>query len=394
MKKKVLFFSAGVLFLCAFFSLKACSSKREIEFRTAVAHAGSLQIEVTATGFIQPVFQVEVGTQVSGIVQKIYVDYNSQVEKGQLLAELDKSTLSERLLQSKASVSDAQSNLEYAQQNFDRVEQLYKAKAATQVSYEEAVNRLNQARNSMINAQANLKQAEVNLSYADIYSPISGRVLNREVEEGQTVAASFSTPTLFSIANDMTKMQVEANVDEADIGQVKPGQTANFTVDAYPGEIFQGTVSQVRLQATVTSNVVTYVVIIEAPNPEEKLFPGMTANVTIVTKSSEGLLVPSEALYFQPDSLLMKDYLHPGSASSGTLCLWVMSSGKIMPKPVVAGTTDGISTIIHQGLKEGDEIILSAREVVLSKKNTAISPFSPPAPGNVNPGRAPGNVRF
>ncbi|MGL5920027.1 MAG: efflux RND transporter periplasmic adaptor subunit, partial [Bacteroidales bacterium] len=269
--------------------------------RLATAEEGELELSVTASGNIQPVTKVDVGTQVSGIVTKIFVDFNSQVKAGQLLAELDKSTLSERVNQAKAALENAESDRKLATQTYDRTQALYADKAATPASLEEAENRLANARGKVITAKADYQQALVNLSYAEIYSPISGRVLNRAVDEGQTVAASFNTPTLFTIANDLTKMQVEANVDEADIGRIKTGQKAAFTVDTYPGESFEGVVSQVRLEPVVSSNVVTYTVIVEAPNPDEKLFPGMTANITITTQSPHGIIVPAEALYFSPD---------------------------------------------------------------------------------------------
>ncbi|GAB1415553.1 hypothetical protein MASR2M117_09590 [Paludibacter sp.] len=223
-------------------------SEQKISFNTTVVQNDEIQVFVTATGNVQPVNQVVVGTQVSGIVETINVDFNSQVKKGQLLASLDKSTLIERLNQALATQSDAQSNITFAQQNHDRVKILYDENAATQAAYEDAVNRFNQSRNALKNAMANVKQAKVNLSYADIYSPISGVILNRAVEQGQTVAASFTTPTLFTIAEDLTQMQVEAKIDEADIGKVRVGQSVTFSVDAYPEEIFNGTVEQIRLQ--------------------------------------------------------------------------------------------------------------------------------------------------
>ena len=298
MKKRIIIgiVSAAVIFTACFIIFN--SKGKELQMNTAVIEMGEIELTVTATGYVQPVDKVEVGTQVSGVIEKIYVDFNSHVKKGQLLAELDKSTLKERVLQGEASVTSAKSELTYAQQNYDRVSQLYEAKATTQSSYEAAVNQLSQAKTAVINAQANLHQANVNLSYAEIYSPIDGIVLYRAVQQGQTVAASFSTPTLFTIANDLKNMKVEANVDEADIGQVKVGQKVNFTVDSYPDETFAGTVNQVRLNPIVTSNVVTYTVIISAPNPDEALFPGMTASVTIITKSEQGALVPLQALNY------------------------------------------------------------------------------------------------
>ncbi|MDL2283522.1 efflux RND transporter periplasmic adaptor subunit, partial [Odoribacter sp. OttesenSCG-928-G04] len=276
-KRKTILIGSGIIVLALILAFVLFrNGGAELQVNTSKVSEKTIEITVMATGYVQPVEEVEVGTQVSGVIEKLYVDYNSVVKKGQLLAELDKMTLQEKLNQAKASLNSAQSDLNYAQQNYNRVKDLYDVKAATLVSYEDAINKLTQAQTSLENAKANLHQAEVNLSYAYIYSPIDGVVLDRSVNMGQTVAASFNTPTLFTIAEDLTKMQVEADVDEADIGQVKLGQKVTFTVDAFNDMIFTGTVSQIRLQPTVTNNVVTYTVIIEAPNPEEKLYPGMT----------------------------------------------------------------------------------------------------------------------
>ncbi|MDR0419154.1 MAG: efflux RND transporter periplasmic adaptor subunit, partial [Prevotellaceae bacterium] len=300
MKKKVLIILSVVAVIVVAVVIFLFEGSSDVYIDTAEAKVDTVQTNVTATGYVQPVYQVSVGTQVSGVIEKIYVDFNSNVKKGQLLAELDKATLKEMLSQAKANLISSQSNLTYAQQSYDRTKQLFEGSAATQAAYDEATNRLSQAKSSVTNAEANLHQAEVNLSYAEIYSPIDGVVLSRDVDQGQTVAASFNTPTLFTIANDLKKMQVEADVDEADIGSVRVGQPVTFTVDSYAEILFTGLVQQIRLQPTITSNVVTYTVIIEAPNPEEKLFPGMTASVTIVTQNVGGVVVPVEALNFNP----------------------------------------------------------------------------------------------
>ncbi|MBQ2499725.1 MAG: efflux RND transporter periplasmic adaptor subunit, partial [Bacteroidales bacterium] len=255
------------------------SANKELVIRTHVVGTYTVENTVTATGTLEPVETVEVGTQVSGKVVKIYVDFNSMVKKGDLLAELDKLTLNESMSRAQANLTSSESQLKYAKLTFERTKQLYEANAATLADYEAAQNTYTQAQMSMKNAQAQYDQARVDLGYADIYSPIDGVVLDRAVEVGQTVAASFSTPTLFTLANDLTRMQVEANVDEADIGQVKVDQRVTFTVDAYPEDVFNGKVNQIRMKPTTTSNVVTYTVIIDAPNPEQKLFPGMTASV-------------------------------------------------------------------------------------------------------------------
>lgn len=357
--------------------------------RLATAEEGELELSVTASGNIQPVTKVDVGTQVSGIVTKIFVDFNSQVKAGQLLAELDKSTLSERVNQAKAALENAESDRKLATQTYDRTQALYADKAATPASLEEAENRLANARGKVITAKADYQQALVNLSYAEIYSPISGRVLNRAVDEGQTVAASFNTPTLFTIANDLTKMQVEANVDEADIGRIKTGQKAAFTVDTYPGETFEGVVSQVRLEPVVSSNVVTYTVIVEAPNPDEKLFPGMTANITITTQSPHGIIVPAEALYFSPDEKVMKALPElAGTEERKGNRIWVKGAEGVKAMAVAAGESDGVNTIVRSGIRKGDQIVVGVDKISTRQKTEGTSLFPKPPKGG--PGGGPG----
>lgn len=357
--------------------------------RLATAEEGELELSVTASGNIQPVTKVDVGTQVSGIVTKIFVDFNSQVKAGQLLAELDKSTLSERVNQAKAALENAESDRKLATQTYDRTQALYADKAATPASLEEAENRLANARGKVITAKADYQQALVNLSYAEIYSPISGRVLNRAVDEGQTVAASFNTPTLFTIANDLTKMQVEANVDEADIGRIKTGQKAAFTVDTYPGETFEGVVSQVRLEPVVSSNVVTYTVIVEAPNPDEKLFPGMTANITITTQSPHGIIVPAEALYFSPDEKVMKALPElAGTEEKKGNRIWVKGAEGVKAMAVAAGESDGVNTIVRSGIRKGDQIVVGVDKISTRQKTEGTSLFPKPPKGG--PGGGPG----
>ena len=401
MKKKIII---GLIIIVAIVAaiIVLKSDGKELKMNTTTVNEEMVEITVTATGNVQPVDKVEVGTQVSGVIEKIFVDFNSQVKRGQLLAEVDKLTLLENLKKAQATVSSSESDLEFAQKNFDRVEQLFEAKAATQTSYEEAINRLTQARTSVTNANANLQQAQVNLGYAEIYSPIDGVILNRAVERGQTVAASFNTPTLFTIANDLKQMQVEADIDEADIGQIRVGQEVRFTVDAYPDYIFVGTVNQIRLQPTVTSNVVTYTVIIEAPNPEEKLFPGMTASVTVIVQSEKGLVVPVSAFNFIPtDDVFEKlNIQHPkdeeqmkparpedqiqraGFQLEAPKSVWVKTGDKAMPNRVEIGLNDGVFAIVNKGLNAGDTIILSASLEKKNKKSeTAASPIIPRPPG-------------
>ena len=341
---------------------------KELKLLTATVREETVEITVTATGCVQPVDKVQVGTQVSGVIEKMHVDFNAQVKRGQLLAELDKSTLRERLVQAQAQVASAESDLTFTQQHYDRVAQLFEAKAATQATYEEAANRLAQARTLVTNVKANMKQALVNLGYADIYSPIDGVILHRAVEQGQTVAASFNTPTLFTIANDLKRMQVEAAIDEADIGQVRTGQDVRFTVDAYPDDVFSGTVKQIRLQPTVTSNVVTYTVIVEAPNPDEKLFPGMTASITVVIDSGKGLVMPLSAFNFSPSDDVKEKLKFQSVQSEGDAArsVWVKTDTQTFRQVLETGLNDGVFVLVTQGLNEGDTIILSAS---LEKKN-------------------------
>lgn len=406
-KGKIIIISVILIVIIGFIMLKVFKkADKELVIRTYVVDEYTVENTVTATGTIQPLEQVEVGTQVSGEIDKIFVDYNSVVKKGQLLAELDKSNLLENLRQAEASVRSAESELEYSKTSFERTKQLYEANAATQIAYDEARNSLVKAETSLQNAQSNLDKSKVNLGYAEIYSPIDGVVLSREVEVGQTVAASYSTPTLFTIANDLTQMKVEADVDEADIGQVVEGQKVTFSVDAYIDDIFYGEVQQIRLQPTTTNNVVTYTVIITAHNPDLKLLPGMTASVTIITEEETGLAVPSEALSFMPDPSLVEtqgrapkpEFNGPkppfdgqmpphvethGSASKPEM-VWVKIDGKMMPRPIKTGMSDGVYRIVEHGLMQGDSVVLSANYVDKNMKIQKMgnNPFMPgPPPG-------------
>ena len=403
-KKKIWLIILGivVLAIAAIVIVKLTkSANKELVIRTHVVGEYTVENTVTATGTIEPVETVEVGTQVSGKVEKIYVDFNDVVKKGQLMAELDKQTLNQSLSRAKASLTSSQSQLNYAKLSYERTKQLYEANAATLAAYQEAQNTYTQAQMSMKNAQASYDQARVDLAYAEIYSPIDGIVLDRAVEVGQTVAASFSTPTLFTLANDLTKMQVEADVDEADIGQVKVGQRVSFTVDAYMDDVFEGTVNQIRMKPTTTSNVVTYTVIIEAPNPDQKLFPGMTASVTIVTEEERGLAVPAEAFNFTPDEAVLKairkadkpegqrpeppqgerPQMDKSSATSHSV-VWLKKGADMMPRPVKVGMSDGAYKIIEQGVQAGDSVVLSAQFVAKEKAvKKGENPFMPGPPG-------------
>ena len=398
--------SAVILITIVSFVLKACqSAKSEMKFETTLVSKGSISNTVTATGTIQAIKTVAVGTQVSGVIQKIYVDFNSIVKKGQILAKIDETPLIANLEQSKSTVESADADLQYKKATYDRIAALYEKKLIAKGDYDQAVLNLAQSKASLVNAKSNYDKNKINLEYATIYSPIDGVVLNRAVDEGQTVAASFSTPTLFSIANDLTQMQVQANVDEADIGQVKLGQRVEFNVDAYPDLKFTGTVTQVRLQPVVTSNVVTYTVIIQAPNPDKKLMPGMTANASIfVDEAKDLLIVDSKALRFTPNSTLMTEYMkaNPQTAkakisailknkakaktddTNKQTLLWIKKGNEINPVNVVTGLTDGINTEIKSGVAVGDVIIFSmqaAETTATAPQEATKSPFMPTRPG-------------
>ncbi|MCR4680986.1 MAG: efflux RND transporter periplasmic adaptor subunit [Bacteroidales bacterium] len=392
--------AAAILLLLVIIFIAVKKGKHtEMQINTARCNIDSVEVMVTATGELQPVYKVEVGTQVSGIVQKIHVDFNSVVKKGQLLAELDRSNLNEQLTQAQTSVSNARSNLTLAQQQYDRIKALYDNKAATQESYESATNTLNQAKNQLKTAQSELSRAQTNLSYATIYSPIDGVIMDKAVEEGQTVASSFSTPTLFTIANDLTQMQVEAAVDEADIGSVKAGQPVTFTVDAFPDDVFTGSVKEVRINPTVTSNVVTYTVIINAPNPDNKLFPGMTANVSITTEKQSGVTVPMTALFTSIDPMVMKqmekkgysfkslyknqDELTQGLKDITKKTVWVKRGERNYEQiSVTVGLNNGVKSLVSEGLNAGDEIVIGVSEAKggPNEKNESGNPFMPGPP--------------
>ena len=381
----------------------------------------TIKTTISATGTLEPVDQVEVGTQVSGDIAKINADFNSKVKKGQVIAELDKSKLQSTLKQALISYKSAENDLKFKQSTYDRVKKLAESKSASAVELEQAEYNLNAAKLSVEQRQNEVSQARLNLSYATIKSPIDGVVLKRAVDVGQTVAASMSTPTLFIIAKDLVQMKVMAAVDEADIGQVKAGQRVTFTVDAFQNDIFNGTVQEVRLNPTTTSNVVTYTVVITAENPEQKLLPGMTATCTIVTQEiTDAVIIPVKALKFKPaEGTPMMDPkdmprperpktaeagdnfpppppgMGPGSAP-GTGAkkkskkrklegdhVWININGKAAPRRVKIGLSDGVNVQILKGLSVGDSVVTSQETVSAkgSSEPNAKSPFMPQRPG-------------
>ena len=310
-----------------FFVAGAChKGEKSYTYETAIVKKGSIINTITATGTVEADTTVLIGTQVSGVIKKIYVDFNSNVKKGQLLAELDKTPLQTQVQQAQASLDDSKSEVEFQTATYERYKALLDKKLVAQADYDQVKYSYDKAKANLKTAQAGYDKAIVNLNYASIYSPIIGVVLNRAVDQGQTVAASFSTPNLFTIGNDLTQMQVQANVDEADIGQVRTDQPVSFTVDAYPNETFKGSVRQIRLQPVVTSNVVTYTVIVNAPNPEKKLMPGMTANITVLVQKIDSVLtIPGKALRFTPDAAYLAEYMknnpmgqRPGAGGQGS----------------------------------------------------------------------------
>lgn len=346
-----------VIVAVAAWAMSGGKKEEDINFKEEKVALKTLQNSVTATGTIEAVTSVTVGTQVSGIVNKLYVDYNSQVKKGQVIAELDKTNLLSELNTAKANLASAQSSLNYQAANMERYKTLYKKGLVSADEYENALLTYRQAKEQVASSRENVQRAQTNLGYATITSPIDGTVISKSVEEGQTVAASFNTPELFTIAKDLTNMQVVANVDEADIGGVKEGDRVTFTVDAYPDDTFDGTVKQVRLEATTTNNVVTYEVVISAPNADLKLKPGLTANVTIYTQERSGVLaVANKALRFTPTKETVGKDMKIVDCK-GKNKVWTLNGNTLTAHPVTIGQTDGINTEITKGLKQGDKIV-------------------------------------
>ncbi len=379
---------------------------------------GSVNNSVTAIGTLQPVDTVAVGAQISGTIKSVYVDFNSPVKKGQLLAQLDKSLMEAQVQQYSASLQSAQANVVYQRSNYERQNKLYTVGAISKADLETAVYQYKSAQDNVNNINAQLRTAQKNLTFTDIYSPIDGTVLSRSVSEGQTVAASLSTPTLFSIAKDLTKMQVQAAVDEADIGNVKDSQRVIFSVDAFPTDTFAGMVKEVRLRSSVSANVVTYTTIIDAPNNDLKLKPGMTANITIYTREvNNTLLIPAAALVFYPDSVLIEKYhisvtgnpvkkagtrrrdnkSQQVTDSSGNKIskglVWIKKdSTTIISRPVTTGLDDKTVVQVISGLQQGEEVVTGYKKVLKKDAESvkaAKSPFMPTRGGGNRPPKRP-----
>ncbi|KIP57103.1 MAG: efflux RND transporter periplasmic adaptor subunit [Prevotella pectinovora] len=376
----------GIIAVLAIATWMFSGGKKEqaVTFDTAKVELANIKNSVTATGSVEPVTSVTVGTQVSGIISRLYVDYNTVVKKGQIIAELDKTNLISELNTAKANLSSAQSSLNYESANYKRYATLFKKGLVSADEYESAKLNFEKAKDQVAQSREMVQKAQTNLSYAIITSPIDGVVISKSVEEGQTVAASYATPELFTIAKDLKDMQVVANVDEADIGDVKEGERVSFTVDAYPNDTFEGVVKQVRQEATTTNNVVTYEVVISAPNSELKLKPGLTANVTIYTAERQNVLcVSTKALRFTPTQDLIKGCKIVDC--KGKNKVWTREGNTFKAHAVQIGMSDGIHTEILSGVSKGLEIITDAKAAngnddEQAENNSESSPFAPKGP--------------
>ena len=386
-KKKALVIAAvAAIAALAVWLLSGGKKEEKITFDTAAVAPANIMNSITATGTIEPVTSVTVGTQVSGIVSKLFVDYNSVVKKGQVIAELDKTNLMSQLNTAKTQLATAQSQLNYQTANYNRYKTLFEKGLVAADDFDNAKLSYTQAKEQVASAKEEVQRAQTNLGYATITSPIDGVVLSKSVEEGQTVAASFSTPELFTIAQDLTNMQVVADVDEADIGDVKEGERVSFTVDAYPDDTFEGEVKQVRQETTTTNNVVTYEVVISAPNADLKLKPGLTANVTIYTAERKGVLsVPSKALRFTPQKETVGKMKIVDVANAKNK-VWTIEGNSIVAHKVNIGMTDGTNTQIVGGIAEGTKVITGlnvtgGEEKMPMEAQGEKSPFAPGPPG-------------
>lgn len=376
----------GIIAVLAIATWMFSGGKKEqtVTFDTAKVEPANIKNSVTATGSVEPVTSVTVGTQVSGIISRLYVDYNTVVKKGQIIAELDKTNLISELNTAKANLSSAQSSLNYESANYKRYATLFKKGLVSADEYESAKLNFEKAKDQVAQSREMVQKAQTNLNYAIITSPIDGVVISKSVEEGQTVAASYATPELFTIAKDLKDMQVVANVDEADIGDVKEGERVSFTVDAYPNDTFEGVVKQVRQDATTTNNVVTYEVVISAPNSELKLKPGLTANVTIYTAERQNVLcVSTKALRFTPTQDLIKGCKIVDC--KGKNKVWTREGNTFKAHAVQIGMSDGIHTEILSGVSKGLEIITDAKAAngnddEQAENNSESSPFAPKGP--------------
>ena len=359
-RKKIIWAVVGLLIVAGVIAMMSRKGSEEnISFQTTEVAPGDIATNITATGTIEPVTTVEVGTQVSGIVKRLYVDYNSVVKRGQIIAELDRTNLLSDLSTAQTRLRAEQIELDYQKKNYARYAELKQKDLVSLNEYDVALENYRKAQEAVRIAQQDVARAKTNLGYATVYSPIDGVVISKELEEGQTVASGFNTPTIVKIAKDLTDMQCIAKVDEADIGEVREGQRVTFTVDAYPDDVFSGTVKQVRQNPVITNNVVTYEVVISAPNADLKLKPGLTASITIYTLERSGVVsVPISALRFTPEpSVFGGKYVIKDTTAEHKL--WTLKDNVLTAHKVEIGVTDGIRTEIISGLEEGTTVVQS-----------------------------------
>ena len=369
-KPLILTAALAVIVVVAAIAFGRGGKEAAVEYETQTVERDAINLSITATGTINPLNKVDVGTQVSGIISKIYVDFNSEVEQGQLIAQLDPAPLQAEKAVAEESLCAAELDYKLQKKTYERQKRLFDRELISETEYDNAENAYLKAESNLRQSRLTLQRAEINLGYTQIYSPISGVVLSRAVDEGQTVASGYSTPTLFTIAADLREMQLVANIDEADIGAVAEGQRVSFTVDAYIDTQFEGTVKQVRLQSASTSNVVTYQVVIDAPNPDLKLKPGMTANATIYTLEKEGVFaVPARALRFVPAD--MDDKRREELPETHVFVR--LADGTTEPREVTTGITNGVQTEIVSGLAEGDVVVVGMAGAARSEQNMSVS---------------------
>jgi HlyD family secretion protein len=403
MKKKSIVFLIIFVLLAAgtsyYFFYK--SKKINYSWRTAMVEKGDVVVAVTATGSINADTTVQVGTQVSGIIAKLFADFNTVVKKGEIVAMLDTTLLNATKEGALANLERAEVQVRQSKLEFDRNKKLFDEMVISQADYDLATTNYQVAESALKSSKAQLNQTKINIRYATIRAPVSGTVISRSVDVGQTVIASFNSPTLFTIANDLTKMQVHANIDEADIGQVKRGQKVTFTVDAYPDKIFQGEVKQIRLLPVIVQNVVTYIVIIDVPNPDLKLMPGLTANITIKVQEHKSVLkISGNALHFSPPDEYFKSTQIPDSVTkqwneiikpskkeranqsdtSAIIYVWVLKDKFIYPKKVRRGISDETFVEVSGDIKNGEEIVTGINNKEGENSAPVQNPFMPKFP--------------
>jgi len=378
-----------------FYIYKQKKTNKDLNLEVIFPNLDDIVQTITATGRLQPIDQVDISTEVSGTVSRIYTDFNQTVEKGQILLEIDPLKAKARVEQTKAAYRSAENEAQYQKRNYDRVSELFKKGAVAATDLETAEYRYKNAQSNLISVRSNLEQAQLDLQNCTIKSPIDGIVLSRAVEAGQTVAASLNAPTLFTLARDLTQMEVKADVDEADIGQVKTGQRVEFSVDAYPSDKFSGVIQEVRLSPNISSNVVTYTVIIRANNPNQKLLPGMTANCEIVVEEAlQVLTIPMRALQFKPDENTpnynpqsaeepAKKEGPPGNSGKrgdgkNRNRVWVLgSNGFLQAKRVNLGISDGTKIHVLEGLDAKTSVAIGVQSATAEKNNQTTNPFMP-----------------